>query len=196
VRVTGQHRSTHRRTLRPAGAPEAELRRRLRQIASEWPRYGHRRAHALLRHEVYKVNRKRVQRIWRAEGLRVPAHPPKRRRLGKSTVPAARLVAEGLNHVWAMDFLFDVTTDGHPFKVLAMCDEFSRESIGGALGRSMTAEDVVRILDQAVTRRGVPAFIRCDNGPEFTAAVIRDWCRFSGAGSSFIEPGVLGRTRG
>jgi len=135
------------------------------------------------------VNRKAVQRIWREEGLRVPAHPPKRRRLGHSTIPADRLTAEGPNHVWAMDFLFDVTSDGRPFKVLAMCDEFTRESVGGELGRSITADDVVAILDQAVATRGVPSFIRCDNGPEFTAAAIKDWCRFSGAGSSFIEPG-------
>lgn len=135
------------------------------------------------------VNRKRVQRIWRDEGLRVPAHPPKRRRLGTSTVPAARLTAQGPNHVWAMDFLFDVTSDGRPFKVLAMCDEFTRESIGGELARSITADDVVEILDRAVTARGAPRFIRCDNGPEFTAAAIRDWCRLSGTGTSFIEPG-------
>lgn len=135
------------------------------------------------------INRKRVQRIWREEGLRVPAHPPKRRRLGTSTVPAARLVAEGPNQVWAMDFFFDVTSNGRPFKVLAMCDEFTRESIGGRLARSITADDVVGILDQTAADRGAPRFVRCDNGPEFTAAAIRDWCSLSGAGTSFIEPG-------
>ncbi len=119
----------------------------------------------------------------------MPAHPPKRRRLGTSTVPAQRLVAMRPNQVWAMDFLFDVTSDGRPFKVLSMCDEFTRESVAGALARSITADDVVAILEEAAARRGAPAFIRCDNGPEFTAAAIRDWCRFSGTGSSFIEPG-------
>ncbi len=93
------------------------------------------------------------------------------------------------NQVWAMDFLFDVTSDGRPFKVLSMCDEFTRESVAGALARSITADDVVAILEEAAARRGAPAFIRCDNGPEFTAAALRDWCRFSGTGSSFIEPG-------
>jgi putative transposase len=135
------------------------------------------------------VNRKRVQRMWREEGLRVPAHPPKRRRVGTSTVPAVRLTAERPNQVWAMDLLFDVTSDGRPFKVLSMCDEFTRESIGGELARSITADDIVRVLDGVVAARGAPRFIRCDNGPEFTAAAIKDWCRFSGAGSSFIEPG-------
>lgn len=135
------------------------------------------------------MNRKRVQRLWREEGLRVPVRPPKRRRVGTSTVPADRLHATRPNEVWAMDFLFDTTSDGRPFKVLAMCDEFTRESIGGALARSITADHVVVVLDEAVARRGAPSFIRCDNGPEFTAAAIRDWCGLSGTGSSFIEPG-------
>ena len=108
------------------------------------------------------VNRKRVQRMWREEGLRVPAHPPKRRRVGTSTVPAVRLTAEGPNQVWAMDLLFDVTSDGRPFKVLSMCDEFTRESIGGELARSITADDIVRVLDGVVAARGAPRFIRCD----------------------------------
>ncbi len=136
------------------------------------------------------MNRKRVQRLWRSEGLRVPAHAPKRRRVGTSTVPAERLCASYPNEVWAMDFMFDTTSDGRPFKVLTMCDEFTRESIGGGLDRSITAAEVVRILDRTVARRGVPAFIRCDNGPEFTAATIRHWCSVSGAGTSFIEPGA------
>ena len=170
-------------------APEAELRRKLREVSAAWPRYGHRRAWALLRQEGWNVNRKRVQRLWREEGLRVPTHQPKRRRLGSSTVPADRLTASSPNEVWAMDFMFDTTSDGRPFKVLTMCDEFTRESIGGALDRSITAAEVVRILQETVARRGAPAFIRCDNGPEFTAATIRDWCSFSRTGTSFIEPG-------
>lgn len=139
--------------------------------------------------EGWNVNRKRVQRLWREEGLRVPEQQPKRRRVGISTVPADRLAAEHPNQVWAMDFLFDTTSDGRPFKVLSMCDEFTRESIGGAVARSITADDVVAILDQAVRERGAPKHIRSDNGPEFVAAAIRDWCRFSGTGAVYIEPG-------
>jgi len=86
--------------------------------------------------------------------------------------------------VWALDFMFDTTTDGRPFKVLSMCDEFTRESVGGRLGRSITADDVVAALDQLRLQRGAPEYIRCDNGPEFIAAAIRDWCRFSGTGTS------------
>ena len=173
------------------GRDDAEdvLRAQLRVIATTWPRYGFRRAWALLRAEGRVVNRKRVQRLWRAEGLRVPQQAPKRRRLGTSTVPADRLTATHPNHVWALDFLFDATSDGRPFKVLAMCDEFTRESVGGRLNRSITADDVVAVLDAAALSRGTPRYIRCDNGPEFTAAAIRDWCRQAGAGTAFIEPG-------
>ena len=140
------------------------------------------------------MNRKRVQRIWREEGLRVPPYAPKRRRVGESTVPAQRLRAERPNHVWALDFLFDATSDGRPIKVLTMCDEFTRESIGRRLGRSITADDVVATLDEARRRRGAPQFIRCDNGPELVAAAITDWCRFAGTGTAYIEPGSPGRT--
>jgi putative transposase len=170
-------------------APEQQLRHWLREYAQTWPRYGYRRAWADARKEGWVVNRKRVQRLWREEGLRVPAAPPKRQRVGSSTVPAHRLRATRINQVWALDFLFDATSDGRPIKALAMCDEWSRESIGRELGRSITAEDVVRILDQAKAVRGAPEHVRMDNGPEFIAEAIRDWCRFSGTGSVYIEPG-------
>ena len=170
-------------------APEELLRQRLREISKTWPRWGFRQAGAGLRKEGWQMNHKRVQRLWREEGLRVPPHSPKRRRLGNSTVPARRLQAERPNQVWALDFMFDTTADGRPFKVLSMCDEFTRESVGGRLGRSITADDVVAVLDQLRLQRGAPEYIRCDNGPEFIAAAIRDWCRFSGTGTSFIDPG-------
>ncbi len=188
-RAVGQPRTTQRRPPRPVAAPEALLRQRLRQVARERPRWGFRRAGAVLRDEGWKVNHKRVQRIWREEGLRVPPHPPKRRRLGDSTVPAKRLHAERRNHVWALDFLFDTTSDGRPFKALAMCDEYTRESVGNAVARSLTADHVIQVLDRAVAERGAPEFIRCDNGPEFIALAIRDWCRFSHTGAAYIDPG-------
>jgi transposase InsO family protein len=112
-------------------APEELLRARLKEISTKWPRWGFRRAHATLRQEGWKVNHKRVQRLWRDEGLRVPQQSPKRRRLGQSTVPADRLRAERPNHVWALDFMFDTTSDEWPFKVLSMCDEFTRNAWRG-----------------------------------------------------------------
>jgi putative transposase len=144
--------------------------------------------HGVLRLEGWMVNRKRVQRLWRDEGLRVPQRQPKRLRIGAGTVPARRLRAEEPNHVWAMDFIFDSTIDGRPLKALSMCDEFTRESIGGELGRSITADHVTAILDQAYSERGAPQYIRMDNGPEFIAQAILDWCRFMGTGAAYIEP--------
>jgi putative transposase len=139
--------------------------------------------------EGWKVNHKRVQRLWREEGLRVPQHSPKRRRLGNSTVPARRLQAERPNQVWALDFMFDTTSNGRPFKVLSMCDEFTRESVGGMVGRSITADAVVTVLDQLRLVLGAPEYIRSDNGPEFVAAALRDWCRFCGTSTTYIDPG-------
>ena len=135
------------------------------------------------------VNRKRVQRLWREEGLRVRPYAVKRRRVGTSTVPAKRLRAERPNQVWALDFIFDSTVDGRPIKALSMCDEYTRESIGRRLARSITADDVVQVLDQAKAKRGAPEYIRMDNGPEMIAGAIRDWCRLSGTGTLYIEPG-------
>jgi transposase InsO family protein len=88
-----------------------------------------------------------------------------------------------------MDFLFDTTSDGRPFKVLSMCDEFIRESVGGKAARSITDDDVADILDLVTVRRGAPRYIRCDNGPEFIAAAIRDWRCLSGTGAACIDPG-------
>jgi putative transposase len=188
-RAIGHSRSTQRHHRQPVSAPEEKLRRRLRELSAAHPRWGYRMVHGKLRLEGWMVNRKRVQRLWRDEGLRVPQRQPKRLRIGDSTVPAKRLRAEEPNHVWAMDFIFDSTIDGRPLKALSMCDEFTRESIGGELGRSITADAVIRVLDQAYAQRGAPAFIRCDNGPEFIAQAILDWCRFMGTGTAYIEPG-------
>ena len=165
------------------------LREKLRQLSKKRPRWGYRRVGAELRNQGWRVNHKRVQRLWREEGLRVPQRTPKRRRLGQSAVPAQRLRAEHPNQVWALDFMFDTTSDGRPFKVLSMCDEFTRESVGGLLGRSITADAVVDELDRLRLTRGAPEFIRCDNGPEFVAQAIRDWCTLSGSRTSYIDPG-------
>jgi len=163
-RALSQPRSTQRRSPRPVAAPEELLRLRLREISTKWPRWGFRRAHATLRLEGWKVNHKRVQRLWRDEGLRVPQQSPKRRRLGQSTVPADRLRAERPNQVWALDFMFDTTSDGRPFTVLSMCDEFTKECLEGPLARSITADAVVAALTKAASVRGFPEHVRCDNG--------------------------------
>ena len=137
------------------------------------------------------VNRKRVQRLWREEGLRVAQRPRKRARVGTSTVPADRLRAQGLDHVWALDFQHDETADGRPLRLLHIVDEYSREALMIVVERHLTADDTVKALEAVVADRGrAPVYIRCDNGPELTAHALRDWCRFSGVETSYIEPGA------
>ena len=188
-RIVGQYRSTQRYI--PAECDvDAELRRRLGGFARGHPRWGYRRAHAVLVREGHRINRKKVQRLWREEGLRVPARKRKRRRLGHSTAAADRLRAGHPDHVWALNFQFDVTATGKVLKMLHVVDEFTRESLSDLVAYSIDADAVVALLDKLVGLRGThPRFIRMDNGPELTANALRDWCRFTGAGTSYIEPG-------
>ncbi len=187
-KVVGQHRSTQRHEPK-RGDDDAALRAELRRFSVERPRWGYRRAHHRLRELGWEVNRKRVQRLWREEGLRVPQRKRKRRRLGGSTVPAERLRAERQNHVWAFDFQFDQTADGRALKLLNIVDEFTRESLVMLVARSIDADTVVATLERLVAERGAPELLRCDNGPEMTAHALRDWCVLSKTGTAFIEPG-------
>jgi putative transposase len=185
----GQHRSTQRRCPE-GGDPDRDLRAWLCRFARDHQRWGYRRAHAVLVREGHQVNRKKIQRLWREEGLRVPPKRRKRRRLGNSTTPADRLTAERPNHVWALDYQFDVTSFGRTIKILHVTDEFTRESLADVVNHSIDADATVAVLDKIVSQRGThPKFIRCDNGPEFTANALRDWCRFTGPGTSYIDPG-------
>jgi putative transposase len=187
-RIAGQHRSTQRH--RPSvAADDAALRARLRKLSTDRPRWGYRRAHGHLLTEGFSVNRKRVQRIWREEGLRVPAKTKKRRRLGESTVPARRLSAERPNHVWALDYQHDATSDGRELKFLNIVDEFTREALAIEVDRTIDSEETVAVLGRLAAERGAPLNIRADNGPELTAAVLREWCRQGATGTAYIEPG-------
>jgi putative transposase len=147
-------------------------------------------ARALLAQEGWLVNRKRVQRLWREEGLRVPQRRRKRRRLGESSVPTDRLRAARPDHVWAIDFQFDQTLAGRQVKLLNVVDEFTREALAMHVAHNITADQTVAVLDALARDRGAPAHVRCDNGPELTANALRDWCRFTAAESAFIEPGA------
>ena len=189
-RITGQHRSSQRHQPRREGERDDALRARLRKLSREHPRWGYRLAWATVRDEGWVVNRKKIQRLWREEGLRVPQRKRKRKRLGDSTVPARRLRAERANHVWALDFQFDSTTDGRTLKLLHVVDEHTREALAIRVARSIDADHTVCVLDRIVRERGTaPEFVRMDNGPEMTANALRDWCRLGGSGRSFIEPG-------
>ncbi len=187
-RIVGQHRSTQRHQPVEPDRDRA-LRAELRRLSRAHPRWGYRRVHAQLREAGWQVNRKAIQRRWREEGLRVPARRRKRQRLGTSTCPADRLVAEHPDHVWALDYQFDQTTDGRILKLLNIVDEFTREALTITVDRRIDADATVAALDQLLAQRDAPRFLRCDNGPELTANALRDWCRFTGAGTSYIEPG-------
>ena len=174
-RVTGQHRSTQRH--QPANAtpadPDAALRQWLRDYAKAHPRWGHRRAYHDARGEGWHVNHKKVQRLWRQEGLRVPQRR-RRKRLGSSTAPDTP-IADAPNRVWAVDFQFDSTTDGRPVKIVSIVDEHTRECLGGLVERSITSDRLIDELDRLAQDRGYPAVLHCDNGPELACAAMADW---------------------
>ncbi len=177
-RIVHQHRSTQRYRAKVTD-PDRDLRAELRSFAEAHPRWGYRRAHAILRRRGWVVNPKKVQRLWRAEGLRVPPKRRKRRRVGDSDVDAGVLVAERPDHVWALDYQFDVASAGRKIKILHVLDEFTRESLADVVDYSIDADATVACLDKVASARGCyPKFVRCDNGPELTAHALGDWCRF------------------
>jgi putative transposase len=142
----------------------------------------------LVRREGWVVNRKRVQRLWRDEGLkRPPQRPRKRRRVRPENTE--RLRALHPNHVWALDFQFDETADLRRLKLANIVDECTREALAMRVGRHCSAEDVITELERLVLTYGPPSFLRADNGPELIANALREWCRFSRIAISYIEPG-------
>ena len=161
-------------------------------LSRENPRYGYRRVWALLKREGWHVNKKRVYRLWREEGLRVPAKQRKRKRclvVGTSENASSRRQAEYKDHVWSYDFVMDRTDDGRQLKMLPVVDEYTRECLTIEIDRSITAEDVARTLAALFERRGEPSFIRSDNGPEFIAEAVKQWLTISGVKTLYIEPG-------
>lgn len=148
-------------------------------------------AHRLLRRDTDSpwttVNHKRVQRLWRDEGLRRPVRSRKRRRVRLDV--AERLRAVRPNQVWAVDFQFDETTDGRRLKLCNVVDEHTREALAMRVGRTCTAEDVITILAKLAARRGAPEYLRMDNGPELISWALRDYCRLGGTRTAYIEPG-------
>ena len=184
-----QPRSTQRLSAVVPCDFEQTLRARLRELAKTRPRFGYRRLHALLVREGFGVNHKRAQRLCRDEGLRVRVKKRKRARLGQSTNPQDRLSATRPNHVWALDFQFDQTSDCRVLKYLNITDEFSRQALAIEVERSMSGDDIVTILERLINVHGAPEFVRIDNGTEMTSNTVADWCRFSTANISFIDPG-------
>ena len=173
-RVLGQARSTQRHSVEVRGDEDA-LTRRIVQMASCYGRYGYRRIAALLCHEGWRVNHKRVERIWRREGLKVPRKQPRRGRLWLADGSCIRLRPTNRDHVWSYDFLFDRTRDGRGVKIMTVIDEYTRECLALRAARSLDSDDVLEVLDDLFIRRGIPGHIRSANGPEFMAEVIRAW---------------------
>ncbi len=187
-RVLGQHRSTQRKAPR-GRADEAALTADIVALASRYGRYGYRRVAALLRDAGWAVNTKRVERIWRREGLKVPQKQPKKGRLWLNDGSCIRLRPEHRNHVWSYDFVEDRTHDGRKFRMLNVIDEFTRECLAIRVDRKLRSTDVIDVLSDLFILRGVPAHIRSDHGPEFIAKAVREWIAAVGARTAYIEPG-------
>ncbi|QDV34694.1 Integrase core domain protein [Tautonia plasticadhaerens] len=187
-KVLGQARSTQRRA--PAVPDdEARLVARMVELACEYGRYGHRRVTALLRAEGFDVNRKRLGRLWRREGLKVPAKQPKRGRLWLNDGSCVRLRPGHKDHARSYDFVQARTRDGRAFRMRTVIDEHTRECLAIAVARELKADDVLERLSDPFVRRGVPGPIRSDNGPEFTAQAVRGRLERVGVTTLNIEPG-------
>lgn len=186
-RLVGLSRSAYRRPLKgdTVADPDRALRKWLRAWAKDHPRYGYRRAYHDARAEGWVVNHKKIQRLWRDEGLRVPQRR-RRKRVGSSTVDAP--TADAPNVVWAVDFQFDADEHGRPIKICSIVDEHTRECIGGLVERSITADRLTAHLEDLVAARGAPAVLRSDNGPEFISEAMADWAG-TRTGLSYIPPG-------
>jgi transposase InsO family protein len=187
--VVEQPRSTQRYEKRD-DAEEREIVKRLQALSRKHPRWGYRFMTRLLRQEGLRINRKRVQRLWREAGLKVPVKVTRKRRLGGSANACFRRRAERPNHVWSYDFVMDQTSDGRRLKILAVVDEYTRECLALEVERCMEAEDVVEVLRKIVAMRGAPESIRSDNGGEFIARAVREYLKANGAQTLYIDPGA------
>ncbi len=172
-------------------APDDELRlvAEVTRLAMNYGRYGYRRVTALLKWDGWRVNHKRVERIWRQEGLKVPKRQPKRRRLWLNDGSCIRLRPQRKDHVWSYDFVHGRTSDGRALRFLVIIDEYSRECLSIDVSRKLNSEDVLCRLAELFIIRGLPDYIRSDNGPEFTAKAVIDWLEKLEVKTLFIEPG-------
>jgi len=187
-RVIGQARTTQR-LIQLTGGEKEKLIARIIQLATKYGRYGYRRVTALLKQEGWQVNHRRVERIWRMEGLKVPRKQPRRGRLWLADGSCVRLRPQHKDHVWSYDFVMARTSDGRSFRILTLIDEYTRECLALLVDRCITCQDVIDQLFNLFVLRGIPEHIRSDNGTEFTAREIRKWLSCLGVKTLFIEPG-------
>jgi len=184
-----QPRSTQRYAPRRP-QDEARLVRDILALVRKYPRYGSPRIHRLLVDGGWRVNHKRVERLWKREGLRVPRKARKKRRLGHSVHSCAHYRATKPNHVWAWDFIHDRLVGGRPMKWLTLIDEFTRECLALHPAHSIRSHDAVGVLAEVIRQRDAPQFVRSDNGPEFIARALRTWLEETGIETLYIEPGA------
>jgi len=171
-----------------ADIEEQKLRRRIRELARRHGRWGRRLIYRRLRLDGWSVNHNRVQRIWRQEGLQRPL--PRRRKRSRPAGGSKELLrAEYPHHVWAIDFQFNQTMDGRTLKFLNVVDEFSRVCLAIRVGRRCKAVDVIETIEELLKIYPSPTHLRMDNGPEFIAHALQDWCTDSGSSTAYIEPG-------
>jgi len=192
-KVLGQHRSTQRRI--PTGRENEErLTADIIELAREYGRYGYRKIAEMLRTRAgWIVNDKRVERIWRREGLKVPAKQPKRGRLWLADGSCVRLRAERPNHVWSYDFVEDRTHDARKYRMLNIVDEFTHECPAIRIDRKLNSTAVIDALSDLFILRGVPVYVRSDNGPEFIAKAVQDWIAAVGAKTAYNRQAARGR---
>ncbi len=186
-RVIGQHRSTQRKP-KVLCEDEDYLTAAIIHLAERFGRYGYRRITALLRRDGWYVNEKRVYRIWRREGLKVPMKQPKRSRLWLNDGSCVRLRPAHKGHVWSYDFVQDRTHDGKVFRMLCVIDEYTRECLAIRVERKLNSRDVLDVLGELFVRHGAPEHIRSDNGPEFIAIALREWLGNIGVKTLYITP--------
>jgi transposase InsO family protein len=168
---------------------EAVLVKRMIELAKQYGRYGYRRITALLQSEGFRVNHKRIERLWRREGLKVPQKQPKRKRLWFNDGSCVRLRPRHKNHVWSYDFVHDRTYNGKAIRMLTVIDEHTRECLAIETGRKLNSHNVMDVLSQLFIKNGTPQYIRSDNGPEFIAKRLRWWLKRHQIDTLFIEPG-------
>jgi putative transposase len=183
-----QHRSTHRYVPKSRDGEDLLVQDMI-ALARQYGRYGYRRIAALLRDAGWQVNDKRGERLWRREGLKVPVKQPKKGRLWLNDGSCIRLRPTYVDHVWSYDFVHHRTEDGRAYRTLNILDEFSRECLDIKVKRKLNSTDVIDALTDLFILRGVPAYIRSDNGPEFIAEAVRQWIKAVGSNTAYIEPG-------
>ncbi len=169
---------------------DRKLVERLHELSEKHPRLGYRKITVKLRKEGWRVNKKRVARLWRLHGLGVPRKTVKRRRLGPQVDGSERYRAQVPHDVWAVDFLFDATVDGRRLKILTVTDEYSKACLATFTARSVKATDAIEVLERLMTRYGPPKHLRSDNGPEFIASGLARFLAATGVATMFIEPGA------